>query len=575
MHLDHLEVFNFRSCRESKFWFQPDLTVLVGENNSGKSSVVDAIRLISAPSDGRRTRYCETSDVSFGNQAPSFDIRAVYADLSVQKQAMFLAASNGVGTAQISYRLRYDAPGPHERRGLTSWTVGANDAADPEPAARERIRHVFLPPLRDAQQVLASGSGDRIEFVMRALAAAGEVEAFEDSAVTAFDGLAMDPLLARANDEISTQLLSLSRGSIPHHSKLGFAEPNLRQLARALRARIGEIGVDPTDLAHSGLGYTNLLFLATVVVELEATQDADLTIFLVEEPEAHLHPQLQTAVLDFLTGAARHDIDVPGEIQVIVTTHSAQLAASVSASQLAVIKAPALPESNPLARCTVAVPAWMLNVPNDQRRKVDRYINATRSPMLFGPRVLLVEGVAEALLLPPIARRLLGDEPAYASFRGATIVAIDGVDFEPYVRLLLTPHEGVCIAERVVVITDKDPDAPGDRVANLLGLAEEFGAQERLFVEAAEITLEASLLSAGNAPCMRGAFLAQRPQSQHVWDALMQIPESERPAAFVKIMADKRISKGDMAQHIAAVIESGEPFGVPLYLETAINFVVA
>ena len=575
MHLDHLEVSNFRSCRGSTFWFQPDLTVLVGENNSGKSSVIDAIRLATTPSDGRRTRYCETSDVSFNSKDPWFDIRAVYAGLSMQKQAMYLAASNGVGTAQISYRLRHDIAGPHERRGLNSWTVGANEAADPEPAARERIRHVFLPPLRDAQQALASGSGDRIEFVMRALAAAGEIEAFEASAIAAFDGLGTDPLLARANDQVSAQLSSLSRGSIPHQSKLGFSEPSLRQLARSLRARIGEVGLDPADLAHSGLGYANLLFLATVVVELEATHDADLTVFLVEEPEAHLHPQLQTAVLDFLTSAARHDVEVPGEIQVMVTTHSAQLAASVSASHVAVIKAPAIPDSNPPARQTVAVPAWMLNVPDDHRRKVDRYINATRSPMLFGPRVLLVEGIAEALLLPPIARRVLGDDAAYARFRGVALVAIDGVDFEPYVRLLLSPHDGVCIAERVVVITDKDPDAPGDRVTHLVELAQELGGQQRLHVEAADITLEASLFSAGNTGCLRDAFIAQRPQSQHVWDGILQMPEAERPAAFVKLIADKRISKGDMAQYIAGVIESDAPFTVPLYLQAAINAAAA
>src|SRR5262245_42382093 len=98
VHLGLLETTNFRSCRQSRFWFQPDLTVLVGENNSGKSNIVDAIRLVTTPSDGRRARYCEGADVSFSSAEPWFDIRAVFTDLSMQKQAMFLAASNGVGT---------------------------------------------------------------------------------------------------------------------------------------------------------------------------------------------------------------------------------------------------------------------------------------------------------------------------------------------------------------------------------------------------------------------------------------------------------------------------------------------
>lgn len=550
--------------------------MLVGENNSGKSSVVDAIRLVTSPSDGRRTRWCEASDVSFGSDDAWFDIQAVYTDLSIQKQAAFMEASDGVGTARISYRLRHDLAGPNERRGLNSWTVGANDSADPAPAARERIRHVFLPPLRDAQQALASGNGDRIEFVMKALAVAGEIETFEASAAAAFDNLSQDPLLKRANDQISAQLSGLSRGSIPHSSRIGFTDPTLRQLARALRAKIGEVGLDPADLAHSGLGYANLLFLATVVVELEATHDADLTVFLVEEPEAHLHPQLQTAVLDFLTAAARHEVDAPGEIQVVVTTHSAQLAASVSASHIAVIKAPPDPADSPPVRCTVAVPVWTLDVPDHQRRKVDRYINATRSPMLFGPRVLLVEGIAEALLLPPIARRVLGqDAAAYARFRGVALVAIDGVDFEPYLRLLLSPHDGVCIAERVVVITDTDPAAPGDRVASLTELAQELDAQQRLHIEAADITLEASLYSAGNEACLHDGFIAQRPHSQHVWDDFLLTEEAERPAALIKVFHEKRISKGDLAQHVASVIETDSAFAIPPYLQSAVHAAVA
>lgn len=557
-------------------WFQPDLTVLVGENNSGKSNVVDAIRLSTSPSDGRRSRYCDLADLSFEGDPSHFEIRAVFGGLTPAEQASFISASNGVGSAEAAYRLRFDAPGSDERRGRTTWTVGVNDSPDPEPAARERIRHVYLPALRDAQQVLASGSGERIEFVLRALAGAGELDALEDRARQAFENIATDPLISRANDSIATHVSALSRGSIPHESELGFVEPKLRQLARALRVKLGESGVDPADLSHSGLGYANLLFLATVVVELEATKDADLTLFLVEEPEAHLHPQLQTAVLDFLISAARQGVDGAADIQVVVTTHSAQLASALSADHIQVMKsavttAPGEPEQ----RCTRSVPVWRLDVAAPARRKVDRYLNATRSPMLFGPRVVLVEGIAEALLLPSLASRCLTEGGQMARFRGVALVPIDGVDFDPYLRLLLTGHDGLCIAERVVVITDRDPDAPGNRVASLQQLATDLGANDRLIVEAADITLEASLFSAGNQECLRTGFLAQRPNSQHVWDQLLAYPEPQRPIELMNILKEKRVSKGDLAQHVATAIESNAPFQIPPYLSAALAAAVA
>ncbi|WP_161500056.1 AAA family ATPase [Bradyrhizobium sp. AC87j1] len=60
------------------------------------------------------------------------------------------------------------------------------------------------------------------------------------------------------------------------------------------------MAIEPEDPRYSGHGFANLLYTATIAAELDKVNDADLTLFLVEEPEAHLHPQLQAAVLSFL-----------------------------------------------------------------------------------------------------------------------------------------------------------------------------------------------------------------------------------------------------------------------------------
>lgn len=572
VHLSRLDLTNFRSCRETTVHLRPGLTVLVGENNSGKSSIIDALRLVTLPTDGRRSRYCEPGDFSFGAENESIDIRATYVGLSPSESPMFIEAMTGPDATEIAYRMRYSGPGPQDRRGSYVWTAGSNESSAADGGGRGRLRHVYLPPLRDAQAALASGSGERIEFVLRALSEDEEIEDLETSAASAFDALETHRVVSQAGQRVGGQLEGLSRGAMPQRAALGFVAPTLRDLARALRFRLGTLDLDPVELSHSGLGYANLLFLATVLVELDAIRDSDLTLFLVEEPEAHLHPQLQAVVLSLLESVAASSDQREGpSVQVVVSTHSAQLAASVSVENVVVVKPGEQREGHTEGPSTTSVvPVWELEIDAEALAKVDRYINATRSPILFGPRILLVEGLTEALLLPVLARRVLSDAAELSRFGTLALCPIDGVDFEPYIRLLLSPYGGRTVAERVVVITDADPKAPGDRPGALRELADELGASERLAVTAATISLEVDLYNAGNVDALHRAFLDQRPHSQHRLDDLTSVEGADRGKAFAELIASTHVAKGQLAQFVAARIEAGDDIQIPAYLRDAI-----
>ena len=205
--------------------------------------------------------------------------------------------------------------------------------------------------------------------------------------------------------------------------------------------------------------------------------------------------------------------------------------------------------------------------------KISRYLDVTRSALLFGNRALLLEGIAEALLIPVIARKCVLHEDAHAlqRFRGTVVVAIDGVDFKPYVHVLLRPHEGATIADRVVIVTDADPKVSGNRKEDLEALVAGWNVGERLSVYTNQVTLEHEVFAAGNEELLKRVFLRLRPRSQNRWIAEIDgVAAPARPEAFVKLLAAMEVRKGDFAQRLSEFIEHGAAFVVPDYLRNAI-----
>src|ERR1700722_14657050 len=92
MFLDKLRLNNFRSFEDEQIYFEKDLTILVGENNGGKSNAIDALRLLTVPLSGRREIYCEPSDIRFGSVERRLELQATFSDLSVPQQGRLISA---------------------------------------------------------------------------------------------------------------------------------------------------------------------------------------------------------------------------------------------------------------------------------------------------------------------------------------------------------------------------------------------------------------------------------------------------------------------------------------------------
>lgn len=456
MHLSKLYAKKFRQFENFSIEFNRGLNLLVGENNAGKSSIIDAIRLVL---DTTSAEWVNLKDTDFLNGENELYIKLKFESLSPRESAVFLehlsneeideGPDKSVLYVQLIAKLTHNFS--KKSQFIKTEIRSGQDGDGPiiERDIRDYLATTYLKPLRDAESELAAGRASRLSQILgsnTSLAGDGDVVKRLIELISQANAQVQgDAAIQNAQSNIASLLNALTFKSDVFHPTLSlfgskdYAEMSESEKSLTLKSIFEKLTLqlDHTGIKH-GLGYSSLLFMATELMLLKQEGD-QYPLLLIEEPEAHLHPQLQLKFIKYLR-------DENNQLQCILSTHSPILASKAPLESLILMQEG---KAYPLRKgCTA--------LDNEDYIFLEKFLDATKANMFFARSVLLVEGVAEVILLPKIAELLERPLENY----GVSLVSVNGLSRKRYAKLYRSNDHGdepkKHLPIKVACITDLD-----------------------------------------------------------------------------------------------------------------------
>ncbi len=300
----------------------------------------------------------------------------------------------------------------------------------------------YLRPLRDPSSSLAEGRRScQAMHITRELEKNQEAKiAFLEAAKIVNETMASIPDIAGIVEKCNAEIMSIVGEEMSQEISLVFNNPDFLQLISGIKTLI-----DGKSYFYNGLGYNNVIEIAMILASRNYTEEG-YYLLLIEEPEAHLHPMLQRLLLTYIQKIVATN---KGKLQVIITTHSPTFASKADIANICHVsrvggKVACAGFSDVIDEN--AKDDDVLKINNKRKSKLQRYLDVTRGEIFFTKRVILVEGVAELILLPIIAK-INGYDLDQNS---VTVINCLGLNFEMFVPVL--ERLGI----RTAIVTDDD-----------------------------------------------------------------------------------------------------------------------
>lgn len=491
MYIHKLRIQNYRNFQIAEINLQP-FTLVIGENNVGKTNLLNAVGLIfSQEITIFKKRFLEIDDFNYDVvkslkekisntsivnlndiELPIVKIEAFLKDFTEEQAAIVadwcinreLSEAKIVYefSPQVSFKKNEWIEKQRESTCLNWQTIdfpidayeytiyGGDDTSNRcDMYFLRMLKMEFLDALRDAKKELVANSDSRLLYKILNRKELSNYDKIKEILGSLTKELKEDNQnLKDIRKDVNEMLdrVSLADANTLNEIDFDFTSPETSEILKKLSLTYGS---NPISVGRNGLGRNNLLYISLLLsqiieeVKIKVQQQIrDFTTFriiAIEEPEAHLHPNLQNHLAENIEGIGKDK----KHLQVILTSHSPHITSKLSLQNTLVL----FREGNNVKS------HYILSGLDTEKEKesvnyLAKYLDATKSTMFFSRKLILVEGIAEQLLMPKFFEKVTGRT---LEKENCTVVNVNGIAFEHFLKVIKNGFFVKC-----VVFTDSD-----------------------------------------------------------------------------------------------------------------------